>query len=224
MFWIAWPLRAVIAFGAARVLLHGTVYLSNSEPPDEEAWTPMQIWLILGALGFSVFVVWALLTFLTSRVPSRSIPVALALTCAGAGAVMINSGYATGGPMGLTLSAGLIGAVVASLLVRGRLNLSASLGVPLIALFALLVSGRFFAELTTTNAILLFFAPLLCWLPALTPWQWSKPFLASCLRLALVAVPVVVAGILVLQAAAAKNRSTTDANSDGVDEYSTYKR
>ena len=66
-------------------------------------------------------------------------------------------------------------------------------GVGVVGLFALLVVGRLFADLTTLNAALLFAAPLLGWLPELLP---ARRGVRVALRLGLAAVPVVVALVL----------------------------
>jgi hypothetical protein len=65
--------------------------------------------------------------------------------------------------------------------------------VGVVGLFGLLVVGRLFAGLTTLNAALLFAAPLLGWLPELLP---TRRLVRVALRLALAAVPVVVALVL----------------------------
>jgi hypothetical protein len=106
------------------------------------------------------------------------------------------SGYLTGGKLGLPLAAALIGTAVASLALTGQANRMASLGVGLIGLFGLLMIGRFFGSLTTTHALLLFLALLLCWVPEAPYVVKLRPWLRGILRVALVAVPVV---LVVLQ-------------------------
>jgi hypothetical protein len=63
--------------------------------------------------------------------------------------------------------------------------------------------GRFFGELTTVNAGLLFFGLLLCWLPELPYVRRLGPRLRGLLRIVLVAVPVAVALALAQQKFAA---------------------
>ena len=48
----------------------------------------------------------------------------------------------------------------------------AAIGVGVVAAFSLLVVGRLFAGVTMLNAVLLFIAPLLAWLPEFFP---SRP-------------------------------------------------
>jgi hypothetical protein len=56
----------------------------------------------------------------------------------------------------------------------------------------LLFIGRFFGGLTTTRALTLFLAPLLCWATELAFLRGRKPWQVSALRLALVAIPLAV--------------------------------
>jgi len=196
--WLAWLLRICCAAGAARILLHNTVYLSDLAGPGSSEWTRAQSLQILAGLAAGATVVWVALVLLTRHAPNRSIPIALALSSGGAGVTVMLSGYASGGQLGLVLAAALAGATVASFLLHGSADATSSIGVAVMTLFALLLVGRFFGELTTTNALLLFFAGLLCWLPVLLPYvKRMGPILRGTLQVLLVAVPVAIA---VLQA------------------------
>jgi hypothetical protein len=77
------------------------------------------------------------------------------------------SGYASGGQMGLPLSAALAGTIVACFAVRGPVPIQGVISVGVVGLFSLLIVGRFFGELATNHAALLFFGPLLGWLTAM---------------------------------------------------------
>ena len=127
------------------------------------------MWLIPAALAAALAVVWIALVVLERRTQGCSVPLALALACAGASATVMLSGYATGGQLGLPLAAALAGAMAASLALSGTADRSGVIGMAVVGLFSLLVVGRFFGSLSTTNAALLFGAPLLCWLPELPP-------------------------------------------------------
>jgi len=183
--WLVWPLRLVVVAGAARVLLHDSVYLGE--------WTPAQTAANLGGWACALAVVWTLLALLAKRTSSRSVPLAVALACVGAGVTIMLSAYATGGPMGFALGAALAGSMAASVILSGPPDVCGVLGPGVVGFFALLVSGKFFGELTLANAALLFFAPLLCWLPEF------PPRLRSLCGVALVAVPVAVAALLAKQ-------------------------
>ena len=69
--------------------------------------------------------------------------------------------------MGLPLAAALTAVVIASLALAGPADMRGVLGLGVVGLFALLIVGRFFGQVSTLNAALLFFAPLLGWLPEL---------------------------------------------------------
>src|SRR5947209_7239320 len=79
---LVWLPRLIVAAVAARVLLHGTVYLMD--PPDTETWTSTRAWLILGGLAAALAGAWAALALRARRSPGRSVPLSLALACAAA--------------------------------------------------------------------------------------------------------------------------------------------
>jgi hypothetical protein len=109
------------------------------------------------------------------------------------------SGYASGGLLGLPLAAALIGALLASRWRSDAADLEGLLGLGVVGLFALLVAGRFFGALSSANAIVLFLAPLLCWLPELPPLRWLGLRLRGCARVVLTAVPVAIVVLLAHQ-------------------------
>jgi hypothetical protein len=186
--WLFWLPRLAVAAGAAVVLLHGSVYLS-----DAIEWTPEQRWQILGGLAAALAGTWAVLAWLLRRPAGRAVPLALSVACAGAAITIMLSGYASGGMLGLPLAAAVGGAALASLVLAGAAGVEGVLGVAVVGLFALLVSGRFFGELFTSHAALLFFAPLLCLLFELPYLRRLGPRLRGIGAVLLAAVPVVVA-------------------------------
>jgi hypothetical protein len=164
--WIAWLLRAGIAAGAARVILHGTVYLVDASSNQSTQWQGQEAVLWLGGLGAALLGAWAFLGLRLHVAPTRSVPLALAVACGGAAAAVMYSGSATDGQLGLPLAGALVGATVASFVLpppRG----AAPISIASVCLFALLVSGRFLSDLSVPHAVILFAAPLLCWLTAL---------------------------------------------------------
>jgi hypothetical protein len=146
-------------------------------------------------LGGALAAVWTLLWLRETWSPEQTGLVSLALTCIGAAVTVMYSGYATGGQLGIPLAGALLGVAVASQVVSKPPSLTGAVGIGIVGLFALLVVGRFFAVLTTTHAILLLTAPLLCWLteiPSVRKWPaWERGLLA----VALVSVPLAVAVI-----------------------------
>jgi hypothetical protein len=186
--WIAWLLRAGIAAGAARVILHGTVYLGGDATKQ---WLPDEATLWLGGLAVALLGVWAFLGLRLHVAASRSVPLALAVTCGGAAASVMYSGSATDGQLGLPLAGALVGATVMSFLLpppRG----AAPISISLVCLFALCVSGRFLSSLSMSFAIILFAAPLLCWLTVLPYVSQLKPWVRFAVCVLAVAIPVAI--------------------------------
>jgi hypothetical protein len=93
--------------------------------------------------------------------------VCLGLTLGGSALTVMLSGYATGGQAGLPMSAALLGAAAAALVLPSPDRPRAPIGIGLVGLYSLLIIGRFFGELRWAHAILLFVAPWLAWLPEL---------------------------------------------------------
>jgi hypothetical protein len=190
--WLIWLLRLAVAVTAARVLLHDTIYLTDLAGPGSREWTPAQTWLILGGLAAGLAAAWVLLDLLTRRTPSRALPLALALACVGAAVTVMLSGYASGGQLGLPLAAALVGATGASVVLSRPGSMTGAVGFGLVGLFGVLIIGRFFGELSTANALLVFLAPLLCWIAELPYAQRLRPWLRAVTQVALVAVPLVI--------------------------------
>ena len=182
--WITWTFRILLSAVAPRILLHGSIYLDEASE-----WTPIQSNLLLGGLALALLAVWAALALLLRRTRDRFTPLALSGVCAGA-AVIIMFGYLTGGVLGLPLAAALAGAGMAALMLPGRGQEVGLLGVGVVGLFGLLVLGRFFGNISTLHACLLFASPLLCWLPELPGVRQIWPWLRGMMRIALVMIPV----------------------------------
>jgi hypothetical protein len=165
--WLVWPLRLALVVSSGWVLLHGTSYITDLTGPGTREWRPSLAWLILGGLAALEGVVWALLSLLARRARGSSPSISIAITTAGAAVVVMLSGYATGGQIGLPLAAAIMGAVVAALILTRASQGALPLGIPIVGLFSLLVIGRFFGELSSVHAVLLFCIPLLGWLAEL---------------------------------------------------------
>jgi hypothetical protein len=190
---LTWLLRVAVAAGATRVLLDNSIYIADLAGPGSREWSSDRTWKILGGLAVALGLVWAALGLLSRRSAGRSVPLVVALAATGgAGAVML-SGYASGGQLGLPLGAALVGVTIASLVLPTPPALNGVTGIGVVGLFALLVVGRFFGSLPTVPALLLFLAPLLCWLTEL------PPRFRSLARLGLAGVPVGIALLLVVQ-------------------------
>jgi hypothetical protein len=217
--WPGWVARGVVATLAAPVLLHGSVYITDLSGPGSREWTPAQAWLVFGALAVILMGAWTALNLLVVYTRGRTPVWGLAGTVLAAGLVIMLSGYATGGQFGVPLAAGLAGVALGSLVRKGHPGTEGALGVGVVGLFALLVVGRLFAGLTSLNATLLFGAPLLGWLPELLGLRIRG---RAVLRLALVAVPVVIALVLAQQKFAADSSQTQSGTEGSLDDYMNF--
>jgi hypothetical protein len=184
--WLIWASRLVIVAGGARILLHGSGYITDLTGPATSEWSSAQIRLIFPGLAAIEAAVWVCLTLLVRRAPGLSVPLSLAIVIAGSAVTIMLSGYATGGQVGLPLAAAVVGSTVAAALSPRSAPKTAQLGVPIVGLFSLLVIGRFFGQLTTVHAILLVLAPLLGWLPELVFPRRLPSWARGLMRLVLV--------------------------------------
>ena len=217
--WLIWTLRLSVAGVAARVLLHGSIYLSGATGPDSLAWTPAGVWLIVGSMAAAEMTAWVLLYLLARQSPGASLPMALAIAIGGASLTIMMSGYLTGGQAGLPLAAAVFGGSVAAMFVPDAARSTAAIGPAVVGLCGLLVIGRFFGELRTDHAILLFAAPLLAWLPEVPRLRRLPPWARGLLRVFLVAL--VVAGV-VADAARRFNAASAPSGASGSKEATSH--
>jgi hypothetical protein len=188
--WLRWLLRFGFAAIPARLLLQDSIYLSDVGGAGTRKWTESQAIMALSAMAIFLALVWAALALLQKLTVSRSIPLALSMTLSTAGVAVMLTGYITGGELGLLICAALVGAVVASCASPSIDVRGSSIGIGVIGLFSVLVVGRFFGSLSTQQALILFVAPLICWLPELPGIRRLRPWASGILRLILVATPL----------------------------------
>lgn len=181
-------LRIVLALAMGRVLLHGSVYLSQDGGGSDNLTTA---WLLVGGLGIAGC--WHLLLRLNRREPNWSLPIALGLAIACAGAAILLAGYIRGGESALPLAAALAATGLASAVLKPQQAGEGVIGVGVFGLAGLLIVGHFFGRLTTVRALTIFSAPLLCWTAELPAFRVLKSWQTVALRLLLVAIPLVVA-------------------------------
>jgi hypothetical protein len=220
--WLAWPFRLVVACGATRVLLHGSTYITDSAGVGTREWSPAQTWLVLGILAAVLAASWALLDRQVARNVGRSTLLMLSITAAAAGVVVMLSGYASGGQLGLPLAAALAAEAGVSLAAPERPELRGTIGVGVVGLFALLVVGRFFGNLSTSNALVLFCAPLLPWLAELAPATRLGTRWRGLGRAMLALVPIAVVLTLAVQKFNADSRrpaTTVAPNTPSIEDY-----
>lgn len=131
-----------------------------------------------------------------------SIPFALSLSILCAGVTVMLAGYIKGGAAAFPLAATVVATTLAAVLVTSRcgipatFNPSAIIGIGVVGLFGLLFIGRFYGRLSTESALTMLLAPLLCWVTELPLLRNRKPWLVGLVRLALVAIPLVVVLVL----------------------------
>jgi len=221
--WLPWLLRLAVAASAAPILLYGTSYITDLTGPHSREWTAGQTALIFTALATLLAVVWCALWLLTKRSACRSVPIVLALVCAGSAVTVMLSGYASGGESGLTIAAALVGVAITSLVLKGTPEMNGVVGVSVVALFALLVVGRFFGQLTITNGLLLFSAPLLAWSAEIPLIRRGGRIARGLVRVIVPAIPVVIALVLAQrQFLADSANKKPDAIEPSVDDYMNF--
>ncbi len=216
---VAWIARGVVAMFVAPVLVAGSSYVSDLAGPDTREWSPAATWGIYAALGLTLLVVWAAMIYLVRRTRERTPLVCLAVAALAAGPIVIFSGYATGGQMGVPLAAALAGVALGSLVWRQHSQIEGALGIGIVSLFSLLVIARLFAGLTDLNAGLVFAAPLLGWVPELLP---SRIRWRSALRLALTAIPLALALFLAQRQFRADSERSGSSGAGSLDDYMNF--
>lgn len=186
-----WLLRLGLAAILPRILLHGSGYLN--ETGEWPLWQMRTVMVLCGAL---LAVVWYLLHRLSDRTRGPGIAFALSLTNVCAGLTIMMAGYIKGGAAALPLAATLFGVTSAAWLRNSpttavsRCGTTTAIGIGLVGLFSLLFIGRFFGRISSEFALVMFCAPLLCWV---TEWPGVKKrqrWLSTAMCLLLVALPL----------------------------------
>ena len=189
--WAGWLLRLTVAALAARVLLHGSVYLTDAPPPSGTGWSVLRATAVYLGLGSGLALVWAALGWAARRRPGVLPAFLLAAVCAACAVTMMLAGYLTGGPLAVPLAGALLGTTLAAGLGRTPPAVAGGVGVGTVVLFGLLVIGRFFGSLDTGYAAILFATPLLSLLPSLRPFRGLRPWVGAASATALTALALV---------------------------------
>lgn len=174
-----WPVRICTTALFAGYLLH---------PLLEHTWGPVEGFLWLGALTVATAVTWGFLETLAEKRSGMSLPIALWLTCAMAGAAFALSGSAFLGQLAGALAAVFGAAVVVSLWAGGFSLKSGSITTFALLFSGLLCQGCFFAELPVVSGLLLLVAPLAAWIGELQAVAQWRPWKSATLRVAAVAL------------------------------------
>jgi hypothetical protein len=175
---LGWLARLIVAAGTARVLLQGSSYITDLAGQGTRDWDDMRTAIVLGGIAAGMFVVW----WLADRQITRGTSAVVALTCAGAGAVVLLSGYSTAGQLGIVLAATMLAACVTPS--------AGAEGVGIVGFCGLLIVGRFFGSLTTANALLVLTSIPVASLAGLLR---VGPTGRACAALALAAIPIATA-------------------------------
>ncbi|MCS7470115.1 hypothetical protein NZK35_26010 [Stieleria sp. ICT_E10.1] len=197
----AWALRIGLILLTPRILLHGSVYVS-----DSETWTAWQAAISFGVCWALLGSCWGLMFALGRRRPGVSIPLSLGLAIQSAAATVMMAGYLRGGEAAMPMVAALLGtATVAWVMASGRRGVSGErpstappvlptvlIAVGVIGLFGVLFIGHFFGRVPGGRAVAICLAPLLCWVTEIAPLKHQRPWIVGTIRLCLVAVPLVI--------------------------------
>jgi len=199
--WLAWTFRAGLAAATPRILLHGSIYVTGVH----DDWTPLAAMLLLATTAAILAASWGCLGLLNRRSPGIGVPASLAMAMLGAGLTIMMSGYLRGG----AASFPFLGAVFASSLLVFVLEKhrpsfvpwesEAEIGLGVIGLFGLLFIGRFFGELSTTNALVILLSPALGWVTQLPKLRDQRPWVVVLVQLILTAIPLAIVLLLAKQ-------------------------
>ena len=204
---VALAVRLFVMFGTVRVLLDSSIYITDVAGPGTREWTAGDALCVFVGTAAALAAVWGALSRLSLRSQGRSLPLVLVAACAGAALCVMLSGYVRGGQVGIPLAGALVGASIASLVLKNPVAPTGVIGIGTVGLFAILVIGRFYGSLTTLNAALLFFGPVCCWLLEVPPRfiGVARLGLVSCLVL----IAVIYAGRKFAEDSAPKANSAT---------------
>jgi hypothetical protein len=191
---VVWALRIGLAIATPRVLLHGSVYLSDaSQGTRDEAWLAMLI------CGGALVIAWQLLLKLNQRRLGISLPLTLSMALASGGMTVMMAGYIKGGSIAMPFCMSL---VVTTLAARWMVRTPASfqmegvLSVSFVSLFGLLFVGHFFGRISIYAGLAVLLAPLLCWVTETRLLRDRRPWQVGLLRFMFGAIPLSVVLLL----------------------------
>lgn len=189
----AWLLRVALAASVAPILLHNSVYLAVLEGRESAEWSPLKATMILCGLAALLVVLWAVLSALEARSSTQTVYSVLILDAYATAVTVMLSGYFKDGLLGLGLSGAMTGAAAAAYIGAPQPPGVGSLGMGMIGIFAVVVMGLFFGNLSPALAACLLLAPLFAWMVELPRLRTFAPRWRGILRLAWVGIPLIVA-------------------------------
>jgi len=169
-----WVTRLAMAAAIVPILLHGSIYLAGPEFNSADTWTTGQRVMILGGIAMALVIQWLSMMTLQERGHARAVWCALAITSIAAGVTTMLTGYMSAGMLGLPFAAVCGTAAFCGSAARGR-TAAGGIVVALACLGSILVMGRFFGALSSSRALMLAAAPLLCWIKECLPIRTDLP-------------------------------------------------
>lgn len=202
---VLWVARFSLAFGIGRILMRGSVYLHPANGEIRDAWLIQNMSSILLASSLLLTATWFALIQLEARGASAGIVLSLSLSIFCAGGTTMMAGYIKGGAAALPLATVLIVIALSSQfrvierllgkdqnLFSTKEIMTPAIGIGLVSLFSLIWIGRFFGQLTTTDGLVIFFAPTLCWITELPLLRNKSSAIKSVICLAAVMIPLAI--------------------------------
>jgi len=198
-----WIARCFLGCGIGRILMHGSIYLDASHCSTREAWLIQNMPGLLLISSLVLMAMWFALTQLAARRASNGIVMSLGLSLICAGCTIMMAGYIKGGAAALPVATVLmVSAMASQFWVSSQVDSdkhfnrhalgTAAIGIGLMSLFSLVWIGRFFGQLTSTDAILMFLTPLLCWITELPLLRKRSATAKFAIRLVTVIVPLAI--------------------------------
>ena len=178
-----------------RILLHNSVYLGVS-PNIAGTWSGWQIFILLTASAVLLMATWLLLSNLAKRDGPSSVAASLSLSIMTAGISIMLAGYIKGGVAALPFAASLVGVVSISQFLRSDersddgQSMQGTIGTGVTTLFSLLWIGYFFGQLPVIDSVIIFFAPVLCWVSEFSFFRALNCRRRFLLRLIVVTIPL----------------------------------
>ncbi len=200
---LVWITRCLLCCVIGRILMHGSIYLDGLHSSTRERWLIQNLPCILLVSSLLLIGMWFALTQLAKRAASSGIVVSLGVCLICAGCTTMMAGYIKGGAAALPLATVLfVSAFASHFPVSARIDReghfnprsigTAAIGIGLVSLFSLVWVGRFFGQLTSGDALLMFLAPLLCWVGEFPAFRKRSAAAKFALQVIAVLVPLTI--------------------------------
>ena len=190
--YLGWGMRSLVVIAATPILLDHSSFVADLAGPGTREWTPLKTTLVFATAAVVLAAVWIILAIQSAHSQGPAVLIVLAIASAAATLVVMLSGYARGGQLGVPLAGALGGCALASLRLPPGPAPTGAAGFGVVGLFAILIVGLFYSSLTMTNAALLLSGPTCCWLLT-RPVRWLAVARIG-IAMAVVSVAVLLAG------------------------------